>query len=428
MRTVVSWRASGIAVVATALLTAMALAGCGTAVSGAGASSPGTPTTATPGTSPGAGSSATELITPPPSPTSPATGTPATGTPAGGPVPSGFAATSVTFVSADEAFVLGTAPCASKPCTSIVRTLNRGVSWVGLPAPVMPLGQPENNFGPAVWGIRFATPSHGFVFGNGLWETTNGGEYWAPAAGPGGTIISLEIIDGEVLAVTDQCDATSLCAPVGTLSRRALDGIAWSKVASVTVGGEPVDTSELIGTQGRVAAVLDGYGVLVTTDGGLTTAVRSTPCDKPGVATTVAVTVTGPDSLALLCSTDNGAMGTMGKSVYTSSDLGAAWTPMASPPITGDPAQLAGGTPGSLVVSAFSGASWLYYSANGAASWSTALETDNGGAGWNDLGFTTTSDGVIVSGPATTDGNPEGKPGQLLLTSNGGATWQPVTW
>jgi hypothetical protein len=34
-----------------------------------------------------------------------------------GRVPAGFAATSVTWVSPDEAFVLGTAPCAHAPCT-----------------------------------------------------------------------------------------------------------------------------------------------------------------------------------------------------------------------------------------------------------------------------------------------------------------------
>jgi len=26
------------------------------------------------------------------------------------------------------------------------------------------------------------------------------------------------------------------------------------------------------------------------------------------------------------------------------------------------------------------------------------------------------------------DGNGEGRPGQLLLSSNGGASWQAVTW
>ena len=81
--------------------------------------------------------------------------------PAGGPVPAGFRAASVTFASTLEAFALGTAPCQHAPCTSIVRTRDRGVSWRGLPAPVVRLGEPGVT-GPAAWGIRFATPGHGF--------------------------------------------------------------------------------------------------------------------------------------------------------------------------------------------------------------------------------------------------------------------------
>src|ERR1700722_16259667 len=60
---------------------------------------------------------------------------------------SAFAATSVTWVSPDEAFVLGTAPCAHAPCTSIARTLDRGASWAGMPAPVVPLGDPYDYTG-----------------------------------------------------------------------------------------------------------------------------------------------------------------------------------------------------------------------------------------------------------------------------------------
>ena len=131
---------------------------------------------------------------------------PAGAMPSGGPVPARFAATSVTFVSADEAFVLGTAPCTHAPCTSVVRTLDRGQSWVGLPAPVEPVGQPGQAAGPAVWGIRFATPGHGFVFGDGLWETTDGGGQWIRDAEPGGSILSLAIVGGgEVLALTARC-------------------------------------------------------------------------------------------------------------------------------------------------------------------------------------------------------------------------------
>lgn len=48
------------------------------------------------------------------------------------------------------------------------------------------------------------------------------------------------------------------------------------------------------------------------------------------------------------------------------------------------------------------------------------------GAGFSDIGFTTTADGVTVYGPAYSDGNPGKGPGQLLLTSDGGASWTAV--
>lgn len=399
-----SLRTSGVVVGATALLVGLSLTGCGTAGSGpgAGASSPGTSTA--PGVS---GASPTTPAATTPAPTVPATYSPTT--PAGGPVPSGFAATSVTFVSTDEAFVLGTAPCANKPCTSIVRTLNRGVSWVGLPAPAVPLDQESGGTSQAAaWGIRFADRALGFVFGNGLWETTDGGQQWTAVASPGGSISDLEVIDGQVLAVAGS-----------SLYRRPLAGGSWSLVTQVT-------DSTVIATQARVAAVLDGTKVIVTTDGGLTTATEATPCDV-GLLWPSAVAVSGPGSLALLCA-GGAAAGSAQKTVYVSDDLGAHWTKAGSPPFGGDPAGISAGTPGQLVVEAVSGASELYYSADGGATWSTAWYAGDGGAGFNDLGFTTTSNGVVVRGPAFSDGNGEGSPGQLLLTSNGGATWQTVAW
>jgi hypothetical protein len=401
-----------------ALVTALAVGGCGTAHSSGAAGAGGTGgATAAGATTPAGSASATGHT---------ATPAAANAAPAGGPVPGGFAATSVTFVSTQEAFVLGTAPCSHAPCTSIVRTLDRGASWRGLPAPVVPLGQPENTSGPAVWGIRFATPSHGFVFGNGLWETTDGGEHWdqadAPDA-PAGSILSLEVIDGQVLAVTASCSAQNGCASDESLERRPLSGGAWRRVTSVRDAG----TTDAIATQARVAAVLDGTRVIVTSDGGLSIASHSVPCTAEGMAVAESVAVTGPDSLALLCA-GQAAMGSVDKTVYISGDLGQHWTQAGSPPRGGDPIGLAGATPDQIVVTAASGASFLYYSGDGAAQWGTAYDNGDGGAGFNDLGFTTTSDGVVVHGPARTDGNSDGDPGQLLLTSNGGATWQAVSF
>ena len=415
MRPVLRAPRFGVALISSALLTTFALSACGSAHPAAAGGNGGTTAAA-----PASSSSASPAASHPASstPATPVASSPAVAVPAGGPVPAGFAATSVTFVSTDEAFVLGTAPCSHAPCTSIVRTLDRGASWRGLPAPVAPLGQPQGAAGPAVWGIRFATPSHGFVFGTGLWETTDGGEHWNAVIAPLGSILSLEVIDGQVLALTAPCQTQGGCGQTGTLMRRALSGESWSKVAAVS-------NPRLISTQARVAALLDGTSVLVTSDGGQSYRIQATPCTTEGVSMASSVAVTGPDSLALLCAGDAG-MGSVTKTLYVSDDLGAHWTRAGSPARGGDPLAIAAGTPAHLVVAAESGASWLYFSGNSAASWGTAYFDGDGGQGFNDLGFTTTSDGVVVHGPALNDNNHDGRPGQLLLTSDGGATWHVV--
>jgi hypothetical protein len=421
-----SLRASRVGLLSFTLLAAVALTACGATNSGAGGGLAGSPTSSSSGPAASGGASS--------DPASAASGAAATGAarpttsaatstvtvPSGGPVPIGFAARSVTFVSTEEAFVLGTAPCAKAPCTSILRTLNRGASWRGLPAPVVPLSAPFEVTGPAVWGIRFANPSDGFVFGNGLWETTDGGERWTPAASPGGSIVSLEVIDGQVLAIAATCTASGGCGQTGTLERRPLAGGAWQAVARASIPGA-------IATQARVAAVLAGDAVIVSGNGGISTVDHSGPCGPTAIEAPVSIAVTGPNGLAVLCA-GNGAAGSVDKTVYVSDDLGAHWTKAGSPARGGDPEGLSAGSTSQLVVAAASGASMLYHSADGGAQWSTAYDEGDGGLGFNDLGFTTPADGVVVYGPTQSDGNAESRPGWLLLTSNGGASWRPISF
>jgi len=413
-------RASRAALLSAALLAAVALSACGAASSTAGGGG-GATAPSTSATSGGAASASASASAASGAASAPAATASAVSAPPGGPVPSGFAATSVTFVSPEEAFVLGTAPCAKAPCTSILRTLDRGASWRGLPAPVVPLGSAQANTpAPAVWGIRFANPEVGFVFGNGLWQTSDGGEQWTSAASPGGSIKSLEVIDNQVLALTAVCTANGGCGQTESLVRRPLAGGAWQFVA-------PTHYPGTISTQARVAAVLYGSSVIVTANGGLSTVRHAVPCATIGVSSPVAVAVTGPDGLAMECG-GGAAAGSVEKTVYVSDDLGAHWTKAGSPGSGGDPDGLSAGSTSQLVAAASSGASILYYSGDGGAKWSTAFFAGDGGLGFNDLGFTTPADGVVVYGPVQSDDNAEGQPGRLLLTGNGGASWQPVSF
>ena len=91
-----------------------------------------------------------------------------------------------------------------------------GGSWTGLPAPPAPVGVPGQ--AGVVWGIRFATPGHGFVFGDGLWETTDGGQRWSRVTAPFGSVLSLAIVPGQVLALVARCTPGGGCDRYGILA------------------------------------------------------------------------------------------------------------------------------------------------------------------------------------------------------------------
>ena len=334
-------------------------------------------------------------------------------------VPADFKATSATFVSEDETFVLGTAPGYG---TLLLRSLDRGRIWVRLAAPSVPLGRPGSS-GRAVWGVRFASPAHGFVFGDGLWETSDGGQHWSRDSQPSGSILSLATIDGQVLALTAKGSAQAGLHS-GRLLRRSLAGGSWSVLSSVQTLSLS-DPTDLISTQAGSAAVLDGASILFTTDGGLRITRLATPLVKQ-LFRPASVAATSAEGLALLY-LGQGYTGHTDKQVYTSTDGGLHWSKAGIPSNEGDYGTLAG-SESDLLLATASGASWIDRSADDGCSWTTRLTYDDGGAGWGDLGFTTHTDAVVIHGPADLDGNTDGRAGQLLLSSNGGATWRQVSF
>jgi len=86
-------------------------------------------------------------------------------------VPAGFAATSITFVSPRDGFVLGDAPCVTPPCTVILRTSDTGKTWhrIGAPPVLLPASAGDPGDPTSARSIRFATTDDGWVFGPDLW-------------------------------------------------------------------------------------------------------------------------------------------------------------------------------------------------------------------------------------------------------------------
>lgn len=363
--------------------------------------------------------------------TSSATASPAASTltgPVGGPVPAGFQPVSVTFVSADEGWVLGTYPCTgSGTCDAyVVRTIDGGRTWASIPAPqsgIVPQGETP---GPdAVRGLRFADALDGWAFGAGLFATHDGGATWVQVTLPGAAadgVMALETAAGFVhVAFFDGTGGVVRIAtsPVGE--------DAWTVSATtVPVGAGPVPHAQLV--------LHGGAGWLIEVDRAVVGGARlvsgewqawGPPClDANGPATLAAAT---ERDLVVAC--DVGVWSTpTGVHLYASSDGGTTFAEAAAkPPVFGLDGVAASG-PGSsaiVVAGSLSGVgSALVASFDGGRTWA-ATYTLKGAGSFSDVGFTTADQGVAIttSGTMTTAGVGEG---HLVMTRDGGHTWSVV--
>jgi hypothetical protein len=343
--------------------------------------------------------------------------------PAGRPVPARSSAASVTFVSTQTAYVLATAPCAHRPCTEILRTRNRGGSWVALPAPREAISRPN---GRGLWGLRFVNASHGFAFGNGLWETRTGGASWRRATAPNDYVAELEVTNrGELVALAASCQfPTSRCSALLTLYRRRVTGGSW-QVVTATNG---VAFDESIAVHRSTVWVLAGTQLWVSTNGGRSFRLHGQPCAKKANGLPAQTSVADAGAHSYLLCTGQGFLSHTVKFLYQTSGTRSSWRLRSKPPTPGDGGSLAAGSDQGIVIATASAASWLYLSRDAGRDWSTPLFFGDGGEGWGDLGFTTATDGVVIHGPARTDGGNANFPGQLELTNDGGRTWHTAAF
>jgi hypothetical protein len=343
--------------------------------------------------------------------------------PAGGPVPPGTKATSVTFVSPDTAFLLGTAPCRRPPCSVILRTRDRGHSWQGLPAPIESVSAPYGN---GLWGLRFADPDNGYAYGSGLWQTSNGGLSWRHGTAPAHIVLALAAVqDRELVAVAAPClPGQEACSQSLGLYHRAIKSTIWTSVA----GTRTRLLNASLAVYGADVWALVGPSLYVSTDGGASFTARSQPCGGPGSPHGTATSITTDGVQAYLLCTGGAAAGSTAKYVFSANGVQAPWMLVGRPPLAGDGGELSAGSDRALIIATASGASLLYRSTDGGRRWTTTLTEDDGGAGWADLGFTTATDGVVVHGPATRSGGADGRPGELLLTADGGRRWRTASF
>ncbi len=357
-----------------------------------------------------------------PTPTPAATPTPvpsATASPSAsaGSIPAGFEPVSVTFVSADEGFVLGSVACPSGRCATIAHTTDAGRSWSEIGAPATTIAPDNADGAPAASGVdalRFADSQDGWAFGPDLWATHDGGATWArvDVGLPGALVMALETARGITHAVVD--DGTRgfriLTSPVATDTWR-MTGV------TLPFGAGPVPAVQLV-LSGDAGWVLQNDRTVVN---GARLRAGTWASWQP-----VCADVVGPAYLAassatdLVAACDVGLWGDpKGGHLHVSTNGGSS----AAETGTKIPAALSGaiasGTPKTIVVGGTdpTGAV-LDGSFDGGTTWTQVLAIGDGQP--VDLGFTTADQGVVVVRAVGTS--------RLFMTRDGGHTWDPVAF
>lgn len=329
-------------------------------------------------------------------------------------VPAGFDATSITFVSAKDGYVLGSAPCAAaQPCTVILRTTDTGKTWHRVGAPPASTVSTEAG-GPAVSHIRFATTKDGWVFAPDLWVTHDGGAVWSKIR-----------IDGEVLAL----EAASGTANMVVLSPKS-DGFEYQFLrtpvaveewtpssAHIAKGAAPVADAQLV-LQGQDGwAVINErtvYGGAELTSGGWVQ--WQPPClDAFGPATLMAPTTS---HLSAVCAEGVwGGSRPPGVGLYLSDDGGASFTRAAKS--VPDPSHVsASPDPSSVVVgSTGKSAAELKATFDRGKTW-TSVYRGPASDQIVELGFTTPTQGIAI------EQDHDHGTSSFLVSTDGGHSWK----
>ncbi|MGD1034240.1 MAG: hypothetical protein ABR977_07395 [Candidatus Dormibacteria bacterium] len=358
-----------------------------------------------------ASASATSPATPSGSATSSATVGPAT--PAATPI-AGFAAASVTFVSSEDGWALGTVGGA----LALARTQNGGSSWTSVTPPPTHFSGQATEASSGVSGIRFANTEDGWAYGPELWATQNGGGSWSaislPGVPAGSPVWSLETSGGVVVAAVEAAGTGSIrieTSPIGS------SGWALSP-ATVEIGAGPIPDPQLV-LQGSAGWLLEndrtvvGGALLQSGSWSSWTAACST---EQGAA---ALAASSSQDLMAVCDVGAYSGASPTEVAFVSTNGGAGFSALSTDLPSGCQGSTTLASPSTSVAAAGCGAG-IVATFNGGGSWGTVYA---GGSGSTIayVGFTTTTQGVAI---ATASGSDTGT---LLMTRNGGESWAVVT-
>ena len=392
-------------------------------------------TTATPTPTP----TGTPTATPSPSPSTDASA-PTVPTPArpqlptGGPVPARFSPVSVSTASAEVLYALGNPVCATPPCTSLARSLDRGRTWSGLPAPraAYESGQEGVPYVDAVSQVRFANEDDGWVFGGALWATHDGvtsASSWHRIDLGGERVLDLATDGTTVWALTGRDCQDGGCTGA-TLRSAAVGEDDFTPVRGV--GGTFDVMSGQLGVTGSTVTVLlrvRSLGADVATAAVWVRAAGSAfhRVDVTSVCADADSTRSGAVSLlqpavkdgAIVATCSRGAgTGQSFSAVSTSSDLGVTWRRAAGTlQLTSNLTQTLAPASARLLAAASGGSDdlggYVQVSRDGGASWQEA-KVARPTAGWRYLGA---AGGQRIIGLAYGEDS-------LWVSTDAGVTWE----
>jgi hypothetical protein len=317
-------------------------------------------------------------------------------------------AESVTFVSTQVGWVLGTVSCAPTAalCAPVLlKTDDGGRSWAPVPAP----------HDLTVDQVRFADADDGWMWDanggpDGLWSTHDGGLHWEQPALPispqEGYLSDVEAAGGVVYAAVNGGPAVRIMSsPIGQDD--------WTlSTTTIPLGAGPVPREQIV-LQGHSGWIVEVDRVVV---GGASLVDGSWQTWTPPCAQAEGpVWLTANDPLHVVAYCDGGLWGgTTAVTLDTSSDGGSTFQSRALPFPGTASGPIASPSTGEVVFGDNENDE-LMTSFNEGQSWTTVYRGPPSTSGWLYVGFTSPDQGVAINS------------GTLLMTFDGGSKWQPIT-
>lgn len=306
-----------------------------------------------------------------------------------GPTLAGSFLVDLTWISDQRGWALAAVPCHKGLCPRVAATRNGGQTWTALPTPpvVMQDGTVNCARVGCVSQLRFATPKVGYLFGPGLYQTSDGGRTWRRV--PSRPVEALEPSAGTVVRVVyDHGGCPGPCTR--TVQETTAGSAAWHTLLRIPLASGHGGVSSQVAWQGTSVIYVPVYGNLAagfgqavifrSTDGGSSWQQLTDPCFGTGqpVHDTVGLAAAPGGYLAVLCLSRTG---TGPAFVLTSGDYGSSWGPPRLVPggTRSNLGLIAAASPGRLVVASggVTGSGPFTYrlavSTDGGRHWSTAV-------------------------------------------------------